>query len=126
MIATISNTRTVDSTTMTVGRKIAHLLLDADMSAAQLARVVGVSGAAVSRWVSGENNMRLEEARRVAIAFGVSLDWLSDPDADYPPLAQPRPIGGAVLDPPPMREVSPARDAAPPARPTASRPRKGR
>jgi transcriptional regulator with XRE-family HTH domain len=104
---------------MNFGRKIKHLLVEKDRRAQWLADKVGVSKAAVSRWIAGLNDPPLSKAAEIARALGVSLDWLADDAQDYPPAtiysAPPRPAGSIRYPEPP-----------PPTEPAAPPPKRGR
>jgi transcriptional regulator with XRE-family HTH domain len=97
---------------MNFGRKIKHLLVEKDRRAQWLADKVGVSKAAVSRWIAGLNDPPLSKAAEIARALGVSLDWLANDAAEWPPHASiydspPRPVGS-------IRYPEPTEPAAPP------------
>lgn len=50
------------------------------LSQRELADLVGISQAMISRWVRGENNPDFEQAAKVAAAFHVTLDMLISED----------------------------------------------
>lgn len=65
--------------------KLAGLLKEKRLSQAELAEQIGVSQGLVSRWALGKNNPDIYQALALAKALKVSLDWLADDEADFPP-----------------------------------------
>ncbi len=63
---------------MTLAEKIARQLALKGLNQQKLAKLAGVSDSEVSRLMRGESNPRLANARRLAAALGVSLDYLAD------------------------------------------------
>lgn len=84
---------------MRFDRKLRHLMVERDIGQEALAKAAGVSQSSISRWLSGSHLPQIDAASRIAREMGVSLDWLADDDAEWPPPApiynsDPRPAGG--------------------------------
>ena len=62
-------------------KRIGELRKGAGWSQGQLAKKLGTSAAIAGRYERGEVAPSIEVARRIADAFGVTLDYLTDPDA---------------------------------------------
>jgi transcriptional regulator with XRE-family HTH domain len=77
---------------MEFSRKLKILMAERDVKGTALAARIGVKQQQVSRWTNAKTVPDINEARALANYFRVSLDWLCDPEADYPP--------PAVLGPP--------------------------
>jgi transcriptional regulator with XRE-family HTH domain len=107
-VLTATATRTLHSAAMLLGRKIEHLLIDRDMSMRELARRIGRSSATVSRYVAGTRQAPVDDARAIAAIFGVSLDWLADPETTFPPPAA-TDLGIRPVDPDTLDEGRPPR-----------------
>ena len=71
---------------MTPGRKIHKLRLDRELSQKQLAKTCGVTPGALSRIESGVHAPRASLLERLARVLSVSVDYLLDSQAAYPPL----------------------------------------
>lgn len=56
--------------------QLRSLLKANDMTAAQLSRKAGVSKQVLSNWLSGEHPRKIEDVRKVAQVFSLSLDEL--------------------------------------------------
>ena len=61
---------------MTLGTRLSELLNERYMSAAALAKIVGLSGPAVRNWRRNCSAVKLEHLLRVAEYFDCSLDFL--------------------------------------------------
>lgn len=59
-----------------LGQRIAEARQARDLTASSLARMVGISRAAVAQWESGETEPSSRNLRKVAEAVGVTLEWL--------------------------------------------------
>lgn len=70
---------------MKLGEKILAGIAAKRWSQSDLARATGLNPTTVSRAVNGEGKLYLEQARRIAEALGVSLDYLADDSLDAPP-----------------------------------------
>ena len=67
--------RTIRARTRTVIRR-QNVVISA------IARRVGKSPSTVKNWTSGPNEMKLADAARFCVAYGVSLDWLAGIERD--------------------------------------------
>jgi|GEM_PF-4057073 len=66
--------------------KLKTLMHMANSTSRELAeKVGGVSKTTVSNWLNGSAKPGLDSAFAIARTFGVSLDWLADDSADWPP-----------------------------------------
>jgi transcriptional regulator with XRE-family HTH domain len=63
---------------MAIGDKIQALRKEQGWSQQQLAKKVGTSGPIVGRYERGEMTPSVEVAKKLAAAFGVTLDFLAD------------------------------------------------
>jgi transcriptional regulator with XRE-family HTH domain len=54
--------------------------LDARLTQAELARLIGVGQSAVAQWEAGTNNPRLVVLKRMAEVLKCSIDDLAEPD----------------------------------------------
>ncbi len=72
---------------MTPGRKILNLRLDAGIKQQELAKMAGVSPAAISKieTYEHERNPRANVLHAIARALWVTADYLLDEEAPYPP-----------------------------------------
>lgn len=68
---------TKEETLTIIGRNIKVALIDAGMTQAELAQVVGVDAGTVNAWCNGNNDMSFSKAQKVAKAVGWSLDELA-------------------------------------------------
>lgn len=69
----------------TPATRLRRMLRETDLSAADLARKLGVSQPTVHAWVTGLHGLRWTNARRAAKALGVTPAWLmfgADPVAE--------------------------------------------
>lgn len=86
---------------MNLPEKILYCRKRAGLSQEQLAEQIGVSRQAVSKWETGEATPELGKLRALALAFGVTADWLmSDGGPDEPldtPQAEPQPTGASDI-----------------------------
>lgn len=77
---------TLDLDVMTIGKKLAHLLVDLDIEQKEVAARTGISEASISRWAAGKRSkVSHGDALKLAIALRVSLYWLCDDSKGYPP-----------------------------------------
>ena len=63
---------------MTLGKRIAHALVDCDMTKRELANKSGVRDAMISKICKGERTPSLHTAKRIAKALNISLDELAE------------------------------------------------
>lgn len=80
-----SRDRFLCSDSMEFPKKLTILIADRDINRSKLARMIRVRPNTVSRWCSGDSRPSMDDAYRIARALCVSLDWLADPTACYPP-----------------------------------------
>lgn len=73
---------------MEFGKKLQRLLKDHRYSQEMLARELDVSQNQISKWCRGVTIPDLRESATIARVFGVSMQWLADDEADYPPTAE--------------------------------------
>lgn len=66
----------MNQTTRYSGIKMGHLLRSRGIRFDWLAAQMGVSGAAVTRWIKGDRTMSQEHAKRAATILGVPFDLL--------------------------------------------------
>jgi len=57
------------------GERLAHLRREAGLTQAELARISGVSDAAISLIESGKRGQSFETAIKFSFAFGITLDY---------------------------------------------------
>ncbi len=77
---------TLDLDDMTIGKKLAHLLVDLDIEQKDVAARTGISEASISRWASGKRSkISHGDALKLALALDVNLYWLCDDSQGYPP-----------------------------------------
>lgn len=86
----------------TAGHKIKMLLAERKWKNIHLASAAGINLTTLGRWINDEQEPRVLEFLKVARALGVSLDWLVDPEQDYPPPSGPAEFLGSVEVPPPL------------------------
>lgn len=101
---------------MRFDRKLRHLMVERDIGQEALAKAAGVSQSSISRWLSGSHLPQIDAASRIAREMGVSLDWLADDEAEWPPpapiySAPPRPVG-SIRYPEPPATAEPTRKPA--------------
>lgn len=75
-----------------ISERISEMLTECNLSAAELAKDIGVSVSSVRRWKRGTKYMRLFQAVALADRFGCSLDYLtgrSDTYLDFTPRRRP-------------------------------------
>ena len=71
---------------MTIGKKLAHLLVDLGFEQKEVAARTGISEAQISRWAKGKRiKVSYGDALKLARALDVDLYWLSDDAQGYPP-----------------------------------------
>lgn len=75
------------STSSPFPRKLAQLIADHDLSQAELARRVGVTPAAMSRYLSGDREPRYITLLAIAQELNVHVNELLQSDADAVPAA---------------------------------------
>jgi len=63
---------------MNIGDKIFKLRKEKDWSQQELAKKIGTSGPIIGRYERGEMTPSVEVAKKLANAFGVTLDYLVD------------------------------------------------
>ena len=61
----------------TMGRRLRSWMVDAGMTAEQLAERLGVAPGTVASWTSGQRGMTLDRACEVCDVFGKALDELA-------------------------------------------------
>ena len=69
---------------MTLGEKITALRKRQKCSQAHLSRALDLSRDAISKYERDEMNPSVDNAKRIADYFGVSLDYLVSPEAEAP------------------------------------------
>lgn len=69
---------------MTFHEKVTRLCEDRNKS--KLSRRAGLSSTGISSYIAKGCLPRLDIALRIARAIGVSLDWLADDTANWPPV----------------------------------------
>lgn len=62
---------------LSVGERLTLLRTRAGLSKSQLAKDMYTTRQVIRRWETGEQQLKLDDAVRVADYFGVSLDWLA-------------------------------------------------
>ena len=62
---------------MTFGQRLKQARIDGNMSQEELAEAVGIDPRSISRYETGKSTPKLKVARRIAVALGVTVDWLS-------------------------------------------------
>lgn len=65
-------------TKMTLGEKILRLRKDKKWSQKELAKMIGTSGPVLGRYERDEITPSVEVGKKMALAFGVTLDYLVD------------------------------------------------
>lgn len=90
----------------TAGHKIEMLLAERRWKNVDLSEATGINPTTIGRWIRDEQEPRIYEFFKVARALGVSLDWLVDPDQEYPPPSGPAVVLGSI-DVPPAKLVEP-------------------
>lgn len=61
---------------LSVGERLTLLRMRAGLSKSQLAKDMYTTRQVIRRWETGEQQLKLDDAVRIADYFGVSLDWL--------------------------------------------------
>jgi transcriptional regulator with XRE-family HTH domain len=102
----------------TFGEKLSMLMAKHKYNRAGLARVVGVSGQTVTRWLKGESYPDLLQAQYMSRLLGdVSLDWWISIETDYPPpglgIARTRTVPDAPLPGKPNKQGDPIPEVDP-------------
>src|SRR5436309_1626793 len=69
--------------------KIARLLKSRGMTQSDLAEMIGVAKSRVSLWMQGTGLPNAYQTRAIAMALGVSMEYLTDDSLDTPPKADP-------------------------------------
>lgn len=83
---------------MRLGKKIRNLIDDHGIDQRQLAGHLGVNPSTISRWCAGISNPDIIVGLAIARYFGVTVEWLADPEAPWPYRPEPaRPLGVAHL-----------------------------
>ena len=72
------------------GRWLEKLLINSDISRAELSRRLDVNGSTVTGWIGDRMKPRLETALRIADMFGVPYEELEKFGYDIPPLFEKR------------------------------------
>lgn len=62
---------------LSVGERLTLLRTRARLSKSQLAKDMYTTRQVIRRWETGEQQLKLDDAVRIADYFGVSLDWLA-------------------------------------------------
>ena len=62
----------------TFGEYIYKLRTSADLSQSELAKKLGVSNKAISKWENGKAKPQVDMLKKLAIVFGVSVESLLD------------------------------------------------
>ena len=62
---------------LSVGERLTLLRTRAGLSKSQLAKDMYTTRQVIRRWETGEQQLKLDDAVRIADYFGVSLDWLA-------------------------------------------------
>lgn len=81
-----------------LGHKITLLLANRRMTRKALAEGLEVYPSTVGRWADDKQSPTVADALRLARYFDVPLDWLADPEQDYPPPSGPATPLGPPLD----------------------------
>src|SRR5688572_23400290 len=71
-----SRTASVEAPQLVLKRVLKDLLAESGMTAAALSRKCGVPRSVLSDWMAGSRPRSIEQLKRVADHFGVSLEWL--------------------------------------------------
>lgn len=62
---------------LSVGERLTLLRTRAGLSKSQLAKDMYTTRQVIRRWETGEQQLKLDDAVRIADYYGVSLDWLA-------------------------------------------------
>lgn len=68
---------------MKTNEKIAKLRQSAGLLQEELAKTTGVDVSVVSRWESGQRQIKVEDLSKISDLFGVSVDYLAKEDCFY-------------------------------------------
>lgn len=61
-----------------VGKKIKAAMIEADLSPKELAKKLGITQAAISRWIVGKGNPKVSTLQKFAEATGKTLNYFFD------------------------------------------------